>query len=65
MTPAGGGGRPLDETLAETGPGLADDAVADGELKPGELDEGSDDAVEKLERAGWRAPDAAGSVGGS
>ena len=57
--------RPVDDTLAETGPGLADDAVADGELQPGELNPGSDDAVEKLERAGWSAPDAGGSVGGS
>lgn len=49
--------RPLDDTLAETGPGLSDDAVLDGELAPGELDEGSDAAVAKLKREGWAPAD--------
>lgn len=63
----GGGGpnnRPLDDTLAETGPGLADDAVLDGELAPGEIGRGSEDAEVKLKRAGWTKPEAGGSVGG-
>ena len=64
----GGGGpnsRPLDDTLAETGPGLADDAVVGGELAPGEIGRGAEAAEEKLKRAGWTKPDAGGSVGGS
>ena len=51
-----------DQTLAETGPGLSDDAVLDGELAPGELDPGSDAAIAKLRREGW-APDAAAPQG--
>lgn len=45
--------RPLDDTVGETGPGIPDDAVLDGELGPGELGDGADQAVEVLERSGW------------
>ena len=48
--------RSLDDTLAETGPGIPDDAVIDGELGPGELGQDADAAVEKLERSGWVKP---------
>ena len=52
----GQNGRPLEDTLSETGPGIPDDAVLDGELGPGELGEGADQAVEALERSGWAPP---------
>ncbi len=55
----GANSRPLNDTVAETGGGIPDDAVAEGELAPGELDEGADEAVKALERSGW-APDPAG-----
>ena len=45
--------RPLDDTVAETGHGIADDAVLEGELGPGELAEGSEAALQKLQEAGW------------
>ncbi len=45
--------RPLDDTVGETGPGIPDDAVMDGELGPGEIGDGADQAVEALERSGW------------
>jgi hypothetical protein len=45
--------RPLDETVAETGPGLPDDAVLDGELGPGDLDAGADEKAEALRKKGW------------
>ena len=48
--------RPLDDTVGETGPGIPDDAVMDGELGPGEIGEGADQAVEALERSGWAPP---------
>ena len=38
---------------AETGAGLPDEAVVEGELAPGELDKGSDKAVERLRETGW------------
>ena len=64
MTPAsgasdGGNGRPLDDTVAETGPGLSDDAVADGELAPGALEAGADAALARLRAQGWAPPSAA------
>ena len=55
---SGQNSRPLDDTVAETGPGIADDAVVGGELAPGELGVGADMAVEKLERSGWVEPTA-------
>ena len=45
--------RPLNDTVAETGGGIPDDAVVEGELAPGEIGEGAEHAVEALERAGW------------
>ena len=61
MTTADGpSARPLDDTVAETGPGLSDDAVLDGELAPGELEEGSDEAVDALRRRGWAPLDGSG-----
>ena len=50
--------RPLNDTVAETGPGLSDDAVMEGELAPGELDRGADAALEALRRKGWAPQDA-------
>ena len=44
--------RPLNDTLAETGGGIPDDAVADGELAPGELGKGAVRAVEARQRSG-------------
>ena len=57
----GQNGRPLNDTVAETGPGLSDDAVMEGELAPGELDRGADAALESLRRKGW-APQTAESA---
>lgn len=45
--------RPLNDTVGETGPGIPDDAVLDGELAPGEIGAGADEAVEALEKSGW------------
>ena len=45
--------RPLDDTVAETGPGIADDAVLEGELAPGDLGADADAQVERLRRSGW------------
>ena len=45
--------RPLNDTVGETGPGIPDDAVLDGELAPGEIGVGADEAVEALEKSGW------------
>lgn len=45
--------RPLNDTIAETGRGIPDDAVVEGELAPGELGDRADQAVETLERTGW------------
>ena len=45
--------RPLNDTVAETGGGIPDDAVAEGEMAPGELGAGADQAVAALERSGW------------
>jgi hypothetical protein len=45
--------RPLDETIAETGPGLPDDSVGKGQLPPGELGAGADEKAEALRRKGW------------
>ena len=49
----GANGRPLQDTVSETGPGIPDDAVMDGELGPGELGAGADRAVAELEKRGW------------
>ena len=48
--------RPLNDTVGETGPGIPDDAVLDGELAPGEIGDGADEAVEALEQSGWAPP---------
>ena len=63
----GSNSRPLNDTVAETGGGIPDDAVVDGELAPGEIGEGAEQAVEALERAGWTHPakDAARSETGA
>ena len=45
--------RPLDDTVSGTGPGIPDDALIAGDLAPGEVGAGSDEAVEALERRGW------------
>ena len=52
-----------DDTVAETGPGLSDEAVLDGELAPGELDEGADAAIAKLHWEGWAPGDARADLG--
>lgn len=49
----GANSRPLNDTVAETGPGIPDDAVLEGQVGPGELAEGADAAVERLKQAGW------------
>ena len=54
--------RPLDDTLAETGPGVPDDAVTPGELGPTDLDTAAVEASAKaLADKGWAPadPDAA------
>ncbi len=44
----------LDDTVAETGPGIADEAVASGELGPTDLSPtAADDAAAKLREDGW------------
>ena len=53
----GANSRPLNDTVAETGPGIADDAVMPGELAPGDLDlAAADRAVERLQAEGWADP---------
>jgi len=49
----GSNSRPLDDTVAETGPGIPDDAVMDGELVPGELGADAEAQAETLRRSGW------------
>ena len=44
------------DTVAETGGGIPNDAVVEGELAPGELGDGADQAVEALDRSGWTRP---------
>ncbi len=53
--------RPLNDTVAETGAGVPDDAVLDGQLQPGELGAGAEAAVAALQRSGW-APGAEGGA---
>ncbi len=56
-TSTGANSRPLDDTVAETGPGIADDAVMPGELAPGDLDLAeADRTVERLQAEGWADP---------
>jgi hypothetical protein len=45
--------RPLDDTIAETGTGLPDDAVGEGETPPGELGAGAEAEVRALKEKGW------------
>ena len=45
--------RALEETIAETGPGLPDDAVGEGQLPPGELGADADSRAQKLREKGW------------
>jgi hypothetical protein len=45
--------RPLDETIAETGPGIPDDAVGDGELDPGDIGADAERQADALKRRGW------------
>ena len=45
--------RPLDETIAETGPGVPDDAVAEGQLQPGELGADAEAQAKALKDKGW------------
>lgn len=60
----GANARPLNATVAETGPGLPDDAVTPGQLVPGELDTAEADAqVARLKATGWAA--APGEAGAS
>ena len=59
---SGANARPLDDTMGETGPGIPDDAVLDGELGPGEIGAGADEAVAALEKSGWAPRTADGSA---
>ena len=45
--------RPLNETVAETGPGIPDEAVMAGELDPADLGADADRQVEALREKGW------------
>lgn len=45
--------RPLNDTIAETGPGIPDDAVGPDQLSPADLQAESDDQIEALRRKGW------------
>jgi hypothetical protein len=46
--------RPLDESLAETGRGIPDEAVADRELRPEDVQEPEiEGRTEALRRSGW------------
>ena len=45
--------RPLNETIAETGPGIPDDAVGEGQLGPADIAPEADRTVEALRRKGW------------
>ena len=50
--------RPLDDTVAETGPGIPDDAVTPGELGPTDLDTDAVAASAKaLAAKGWAPAD--------
>ena len=50
--------RPLETTVAETGPGIPDDAVIPGELGPTDLDADAVAAAAKaLADKGWAPPD--------
>jgi hypothetical protein len=51
--------RSPEEIMAETGPGIPDEAVLAGQLTPDALAAGADAAVEKLEQSGWVKPSAA------
>ena len=45
--------RPLNDTIAETGPGIADDARADGELQPQDLGADAERQAQALREKGW------------
>jgi hypothetical protein len=46
--------RPLNDTIAETGPGIPDDAVADGELGPGDVNPAeAERQAQALRERGW------------
>lgn len=49
----GANSRPLTDTIAETGPGISDDAVLDGELGPEDLGPGAEAMIEGLRKTGW------------
>ena len=57
--------RPLDETLAETGPGVPDEARTDRELPLEELGEGAEGQAKALRRRGWSGTSKPGSGRGS
>ena len=42
-----------EDVIAETGPGLPDDAVAEGQLGPGELGVDSEAEAQALKDKGW------------
>jgi hypothetical protein len=49
----GANSRPLDDTIAQTGPGIADDPLGPGEALPEPIDEAQVERVkEKLEHLG-------------
>lgn len=49
--------RPLNDTIAETGPGIPDDAVADGELGPGDVNAAdAERQAQALRESGWAGP---------
>ena len=45
--------RPLNDTIAETGPGIADDARAEGELQPQDLGADAERQAQALKESGW------------
>lgn len=54
----GANARPLNDTVAETGPGIPDDAVTPRELGPTDLDAGAVAAsAEALAARGWAPAD--------
>jgi hypothetical protein len=46
--------RSSNDTIAETGPGIADDSVIDGEMRPEDMDAADAERLaEALRRKGW------------
>jgi hypothetical protein len=49
----GSNSRPLTETIAETGPGLPDEAAAPGELRSEDIGRDIEAQAERLRQRGW------------